>query len=116
MVITNKIKISTPKLSLINNIRNPHNSLSKKILLIIDSGANIHIAQQVAPEMAPFIISKDTTPRLPDESTTESSQIAKIQLPGLIKQYRKIHIYPKMRTSSLIELGVLCDDGCTITL
>ena len=46
----------------------------------------------------------------------ESSHIATLQLPGLSKKARHIHIFPKTRTAQLISLGVLCDDGFTITL
>ena len=56
------------------------------------------------------------TARLPDGSTMESSHIATLQLPFLIKQARQIHISPKMNTAPLISLGVLYDYGCTITL
>ena len=54
--------------------------------------------------------------RLPDGSTMESTHIATLQLPGLSKQAKQIQIFPKMKTSPLISLGVLFDDGCTITL
>ena len=53
---------------------------------------------------------------LPDRSTMESSDIATIKLPGLIKKDRHIHIPTKMMPTSLISLGVLCDDRYTITL
>ena len=46
----------------------------------------------------------------------ESSHIATLQLPGLIKQARQIHIIPKIKTAQLISLGVLCDDLCNIIL
>ena len=62
------------------------------------------------------MMSKDITSRLPDDITTESSHIATLQLPGLSKQARKIHITPKTKTDPLISLGVLCDDRCTTTL
>ena len=66
--------------------------------------------------MAPVIISNDTTEGQPDGSTMDSSHISALQLPSLSKQARHINIYPKMKTYPLISLGVLCDDGCTITL
>ena len=54
--------------------------------------------------------------RLSDGSTTESTHIATLELPGLSKLAIKIHILPKMQTATLISLGVLCDYGCTIKL
>ena len=62
--IMNKIKISTPKISSINNIRTPPNSTGKYTLAISDSGTNIHIEKQATPKPYPVIVSKDTTERL----------------------------------------------------
>ena len=53
---------------------------------------------------------------LPDGSTMESTHIETLQILGLSKQSRQIHIPPKMQTPPLLSLGVLCDDICTITL
>ena len=66
--------------------------------------------------MAPVITENEIQARLPDISTMESTHIATLQLPGLSKLARQIRILPKMQTAPLISLGVLCDDGCTITL
>ena len=66
--------------------------------------------------MAPVIMENDMKSRLPYGSTMESTCIATLQLPGLSKQARQIHILTKIQTASLTSLGVLCDDGCTITL
>ena len=46
----------------------------------------------------------------------ESTDIATLQLPSLRKQALQIHILPKTQTDPLISLGVICDNGCTITL
>ena len=86
------------------------------MLAITNSGANIHLARQATPTMAPVIMENETKARLPDGSTMESTHIATLQLPGLSKQAIQINISPKMNTSPLISLGVLCDYGCTITL
>ena len=66
--------------------------------------------------MDTVIMENDAKARLPYGSTTYYTNIATIQIPGLSKQARKIHIFPKMQKSPLISLGFLCDDGCTITL
>ena len=63
----------------------------------------------------PVIMSSNTAERLLDGSTMELSHIATLHLPGLNKQARNIHIIQKIETDPLISLGVLCDDGCTIT-
>ena len=114
--IVNKIEIINPRISLINYIDNPPNPTSNKLLAIADSGANIHPEKQATPTMAPVITENDMKARLPDGITMESTHIATLQLPGISKQARQIHILLKMQTSPLISLGFLCDDGFTITL
>ena len=52
----NKIKISNPKISLINHIDTPTNPTSTNMLSIADSGENIHLAIQTTPTMAPVIM------------------------------------------------------------
>ena len=86
------------------------------MLAITYSGANIHVAKQATPTMAPVIMLNDITSRLLNGSTMDSSQIAILQLTGISKQDSHIHIFSKMNTAPLISLGVLCDYGCTITL
>ena len=86
------------------------------MLKISDSGVNIHPSKQSITTMASVIISNEMTEILPDGITMESSHIATLQLPGLSKKSRQIHIYPKMKIASLISLLVLCDDGSTTTL
>ena len=54
--------------------------------------------------------------RLPYGSTMKLTHISTLQLPGLSKLGRQIHIFPKMQTDPLISLGVLCDNEFPITL
>ena len=112
----NTIKISNPKISLINFIDNPHNLPSNNMLAIVHSGANIHPEKNTTTKMAPVIMSAEMIARLRDGSTMESSQISALHITGLRKQSRQIHIDIKINISPLISLGVLCDYGCTITL
>ena len=70
----NKIKISNTKISLINHIDTPPNPTSTNMPAIKDSG----------------------------ESTMEATNISTLQILGLSKLARQIHIYPKMKTSPLI--------------
>ena len=67
----NKIKVSTSKLSLINNIGNPPNSPSKHTISIADSGVSIHLSKQDTTTMVPVIMPKDMTEKLPYGSTME---------------------------------------------
>ena len=72
------------------------------MLSIADSGANIHLAKLSTPLMAPVTIENDMKEGLPDGSTMESTHIATLQLPGLGKQVRQIHICPNIQTDPLI--------------
>ena len=86
------------------------------MLAVADYGANIHIARQSTPTMAPVIMDNEIKTILPDGKNMESTHVATLQLPGLSILVIQIHIFPKMQKDPLISLGVLCDDGCTITL
>ena len=66
--------------------------------------------------MATDIMSDNITARLTYGSTMESSHLATLQIPGLSKKTRKIHIFPEMKTSPLLSLVLLCDNVCIITL
>ena len=66
--------------------------------------------------MAPVIVDNEMKSRLPDGSTMQSTHIATLQLPGLSNIARQIQIFPKIQKAPLIPLGVLCDNGYTITL
>ena len=94
-VIFNKIEIINPKISLINFIDTPPNPNSNNIISIADSGANIHLEKQATPPMDPEFMEYDMKARLPDVSTMESTHISTLQLPGISKQVRQIHISPQ---------------------
>ena len=76
----------------------------------------LYVSTKSTTTMAPVIMSSYMTSRLPDGSIMESLHIATLQIPGLSKQDRHIHITPKMKIAPLISLELLCDYGCTITL
>ena len=112
----NQIEIINPKISLLNSIGDPPNSPGKNKLLIAESGANTYLTKQATKTMSPGIISNDMIERLLYGIIMESLYIAVLQIPGISKQAKHIHIFPRMKTAPKISLGVLCDDGCTITL
>ena len=93
----NKVKISNPKISLMNFIGTPPTYPGNNTLAIADPGANINLAKQATTTMAPVITSNEITSRLPDGSTMEYSHIVTLQLPGLSKKTRKNHISPKTK-------------------
>ena len=94
--------MTTPKISLINNIRNPSNYPRTYTLGITDLGENIHISNESTTTMYPVILLNNMHARLKDGSTMESSHIATLQLPGIIKKSRQIHILHKIITAPLI--------------
>ena len=57
-----------------------------------------------------------TEERLTDVSAMESTHVSTLTLTGLYKEASNIDIFPATNTAPLISLGVLCGDGCTITL
>ena len=81
------------------------------MLAIADSSVNIHLARQANRKMSPVIMDNQMKSRLPDVSTMELTHIATLQLLGISKLAIQIHILTQMQ-----KLGVLCDDGFTITL
>ena len=91
----NKIKSSTPKIILIHNTMTPPNFPRKYTLAIVESGANINLKNEATPTTTPVIMSNNMTSRLPDGRTTESLHVATLQIPGLTKKYRKMHISQK---------------------
>ena len=48
------------------------------MLVLADSGANIHPEKYATPTMPPAMMENDMKARLPDGSTTNYSQIAKL--------------------------------------
>ena len=108
--------MSDPKISLINYINTPPDPTITNMLVITDSGANIHLARQSNPTIDPVIMENEMKSILSHGSTIDSTNIATLQLTSLSKQARQIHILPKTQTAPLISLVVICDYGCTITL
>ena len=86
------------------------------MLSITYSGANIHLAQKATPTTAPVIMENKMKARITYGSTMDYTHIATLEIPCLSKQARQIQISPKMHTAPSISLGVLCDNGFTITL
>ena len=58
-MIVNEIKMSNPKIILINFIYTPLNPNTTNMLEIADSGANIHLARQATPRMAPVLMDNE---------------------------------------------------------
>ena len=92
----NKIKISTPKISLINNIGTQTNYPSKYTLSIVDSVKNVNLANKATSTMVPVIMSKYMAARLLDGIVMESLHVSTLQIPVISKQAIHIHMYPNL--------------------
>ena len=66
------MKISAPKISLINDIGTPPNSPRNYTLEITDPSAKIHIANGATPTMPPVKMSNNMTASLSYGSTIEA--------------------------------------------
>ena len=91
---------------------------SKKLDVIIakgDSAASDHYFRTCDTSCLSNI--KDTTSKpiiLPDKSTISASQIGLLPNSNLSEIGRRVKILPQLRSASLISVGKLCDDGCTV--
>ena len=103
--------MSNPKISLINHIDTPPNPTSTNMLEIVYLGANIYLERQATPTTYPVMMENEMKERISYGSTIELTHIATLQLLGISKLAIPIHILTQMQ-----KLGVLCDDGFTITL
>ena len=72
------------------------------MLSIEDSRANIYLAIQSNPTMAPLMMDNEMKVRLPDGSTMESTHNVTLQILFLSRLARQIQISPKIQTSPLI--------------
>ena len=66
------------------------------MVAIANSGANIHLARKNVPTMSSVIMDNEMKTRLPDGITMESTNVATLQLLGLSRLARQIHIFPKI--------------------
>lgn len=53
--------------------------------------------------------------KLPDDSTIKSTHTAELQIPGLPKSAKRVHLFPSLGNTSLLSIGQLCDSGCKAT-
>ena len=83
----------------------------------LDSGASgtyirkedENIAQQKHPSYnGPRVI-------LPDNSVLTPSHECNLKIPGMSRKGTSAYIFPELKSASLISIGQLCDDGCTVT-
>jgi hypothetical protein len=82
---------------------------------ILDSGCTSNFLSATAPcsnkqeAHVPLIVN------MPNGTTIQSSHICDLLLADLPPQARKAHILPGLVHNSLISVGQLCDNGCSVT-
>ena len=115
MAIVNKFEINKPKISLINYIDTPPNPTIPNMLSISESGVNKHLARQSTPTTTPVIVKcneiKTTIWKHYGVHTYINTPATRSKQASKIDPH-----FPKFKTAPWISLGVLCDDGYTITL
>jgi hypothetical protein len=82
---------------------------------ILDSGCTSNFLSATAPcsnkQEAHFLLSVN----MPNGTTIQSSHTCDLLLADLPPQARKAHILPGRVHNSLISVGQLCDNGCSVT-
>ena len=80
-----------------------------------DSAASDHYFRLCDTNCLTNIQDMTSTPiLLPDKSSISASHMGLLPNPNLSKNGRKVKILPQLRSASLISVGKLCDDGCTV--
>ena len=67
--MVNKIEIINPRIIFINYIDTPPDPNSTNMLVVTDSGANIHLSRQATLTMSTVILENEMEARLPDGIT-----------------------------------------------
>ena len=68
-----------------------------------------HILQNLNIKPGPIVA-------LPDMSIFQATKSGSLPIPGLSKSAATAHVLPGLKSTSLLSLGQLCDDGCDIHL
>jgi hypothetical protein len=82
----------------------------------MDSGCTINFLSAAAPCSDTQASHVPLNVNMPNGTTTQSSHTCYLLLTGMPPQARPAHILPGILHNSLISVGQLCDNGCSITL
>ena len=91
--------------------------------IVADTGATAHFFEQQHHHLVHTTIpvthvtptAKGISVLLPNQATMQSSHTGLLNLPALPLQARKVHLFPKLASGSLLSIGQLCDAGCQAT-
>ena len=110
------------KINLLNNLSTIIPSVVppkpiKPIIAKADSGASKHYFTMTgATTLHHCSKTNGPTVHLPNGDTISASMQGFLPFSKLTKQAQLVHVFPDLHSTSLISLGQLCDDGCTIVL
>jgi hypothetical protein len=82
---------------------------------ILDSGCTIIFLSAAAPCSDKQSAHIPLNVNMPNGTTIQSSHTCKLLLTELPPQARQAHILPGLVHNSLISVGQLCDNGCSVT-
>ncbi len=99
------------------NTTSQQNILPTAEYMFADSGASGHYLclrdVNSLSNVRQISYDKEISVSLPDGSTINSTHIGELPFQFLSMKARQAHIFPKLQ-SSLLSVGVLCDDGCEV--
>ena len=95
----------------------PPSNQTKVITTKLDSGASGTYIRKEDENIAQSKHKSCNGPRviLPDNSVLTPSHECNLKLPGMSNKGTSAYIFPELKSASLISVGQLCDDGCTVT-
>jgi hypothetical protein len=82
---------------------------------ILDSGCTSNLLSADAPCSDKQAAHVPLNVNMPNGTTIQSSHTCNLLLTDLQPQARQAHILPRLVQNSLISVGQLCDNGCTVT-
>jgi hypothetical protein len=82
---------------------------------IMDSGCTINFLSAAAPCSDKQAAHVPLNVNMPNGMTIQSSHTCNLLLTDLPPQARQAHILPGLVHNSLISVGQLCDNGCSVT-
>ena len=96
---------------------NPPKLVIPTVVAKADSGASKHYFRPQDINVLDNIIDEDgPTVALPDNTTLHATKSGTLPITGVSNSAKKVHIIPKLSSSSLISMGQLCDDDCDVHL
>jgi hypothetical protein len=82
---------------------------------ILDSGFTSNFLSAAAPCIDKKAAHVPLNVNMPNGTTIQSSHTCNLLLTDLSQQYRQAHILPGLVHNSLISVGQLCDNECSVT-